>query len=43
MNSKFIKSLIPIAFKINTVDAKFVLWISGTVVASISFLKASSV
>jgi hypothetical protein len=33
----------PIAFKIRTVVDKFVLWISGTDVGSISFLKASSV
>jgi len=38
MKLKLIKSLIPIAFRISTVDAKFVLWISGTVTASISFL-----
>ena len=43
MKSKFIKSFIPIAFSIRTVVDKFVLCISGTEVASISFLKASSV
>ena len=37
------RSLIPIAFNIRTVDARFVLWISGTVVGNISFLNASSV
>lgn len=43
MNSKLIKSLIPMAFSNNTVIAKFVLCISGTLTGSISFKNASSV
>ena len=43
MKSKLIKSFIPIALRIRTVVDKFVLWISGTDVGSISFLKESSV
>lgn len=43
IKSKLIKSLIPIAFNNNTVLAKLVLYISGTVVLIISFLNAFSV
>lgn len=43
MKSKLIRSLMPIAFKIKTVVERFVLWISGTLVGSISFRKESSV
>ena len=43
IKSKFIRSFIPIAFKSKTVFAKFVLYISGIEVGSISFLNASSV
>ena len=43
MKSKFSKSFIPIAFIVNTVMLKFVRWISGTEVGSISFLNALSV
>jgi hypothetical protein len=43
IKSKFNKSFIPIAFNNNTVFAKFVLYISGTLVGNISFLNASSV
>ncbi|KAH3686616.1 hypothetical protein WICPIJ_002415 [Wickerhamomyces pijperi] len=37
MNSNFKISLIPIALSIKTVLDKFCLWISGTVLADISF------
>jgi hypothetical protein len=43
IKSKLIKSLMPIAFRRSTVLARFVLYISGIEVGSISFLKASSV
>jgi hypothetical protein len=43
IKSKFIKSFIPIAFRIRTVVDKFVRYISGTEVGSISLLNASSV
>ena len=38
MKLKLIKSLIPIAFRIKTVEARLVRYISGTVIGSISFL-----
>lgn len=37
MKSKCTKSLMPIAFNVSTVLAKFVRWISGTELANISF------
>lgn len=43
MKSKESKSLIPIALSDRIVLAKFVLWISGTAVGSISSLYARSV
>ena len=38
MKSKVNRSLIPMAFKFKTVVVKLVLWISGTLEGSISFL-----
>lgn len=43
MKSNVKRSLIPIALRFKTVVVKFVLWISGTLDGSISFLYASSV
>lgn len=43
MKSKFRRSWIPIALRSRIVFARFVRWISGTEVGSISVLKAGSV
>ena len=43
MKSKWRRSLMPIAFRLSTVAARLVLWISGTGVDSISSRYARSV